>query len=270
MKTLGGNFQPFGPQPNPIFGPPPNPPPPHNPPRTPQRSSQGSSDTQSTHLNRHDTPSRRANSLYQEDNIRGRVDDWDDGVVNEGDQHYQGGWDNNNPDAGYGYHGHQQYAYHNQGYQGRHGVPRMPDVNQYPDGGYDHFHDGVPRAPNRGLVQVRKRENGDERIKPIETGLLGSPRAHRGTRWPNKRPIRDTRPTSQGFDLQNPPRRSKGLLHIISALLELPEVVSMARTLSRHSHTHMQCLKPTCKHTPYTCTSFASGFDSLNVFLDDL
>ncbi|KAD7478568.1 hypothetical protein E3N88_01704 [Mikania micrantha] len=137
----GGNFQPFGPQPNPIFGPPPNPPPPHNPPRTPQRSSQGSSDTQSTHLNRHDTSSRRANSLYQEDNIRGRVDDWDDGVVNEGDQRYQGGWDNNNPDAGYGYHGHQQYDYHNQGYQGRPGVPRRPDVNQYPDGGYDHFHD---------------------------------------------------------------------------------------------------------------------------------
>ncbi|KAD5961340.1 hypothetical protein E3N88_12813 [Mikania micrantha] len=146
----GGIFQPFGSQPNLIFGPPP---PPHNPPRTPQRSIQGSSDTQSTHLNLHDTSSRRANSLYQEDNIRGRVDDWDDGVVNEGDQRYQGGWDNNNPDAGYGYHGHQQYAYHNQGYQGQPGVPRRPDVNQYPDGGYDHYQDGVPRAPNRLPVQ---------------------------------------------------------------------------------------------------------------------
>ncbi|KAD7478824.1 hypothetical protein E3N88_01960 [Mikania micrantha] len=113
----GGNFQPFGPQPNPIFGPPPNPPPPHNPPRTPQRSNQGSSDTQSTHLNRHDVPSRRANSLYQEDNIRGRVDDWDDGVVNEGDQRYQRGWDNENHDDGYGYQGHQHYDHPNQGYQ---------------------------------------------------------------------------------------------------------------------------------------------------------
>ncbi|KAD3066772.1 hypothetical protein E3N88_34652 [Mikania micrantha] len=130
-----GNFQPFGPQPNPIFGPPPNPPPPHNPPRTPQRSNQGSSDTQSTHLNRHDVPSRRANSLHQEDNIRGRVDDWDDGVVNEGDQRYQGGWDNENHDDGYGYQGHQHYDHPNQGYQGQPSIHRRPngvveDVNE--------------------------------------------------------------------------------------------------------------------------------------------
>ncbi|KAD6795020.1 hypothetical protein E3N88_05916 [Mikania micrantha] len=144
----GGNFQPVGPQPNPIFGPPPNPPPPHNPPRTPQRSNQGSSDTQSTHLNRHDAPSRRANSLYQEENIRGRVDDWDDGVVNEGDQRYQGGWDNENHDDGYGYKGHQHYDHLNPGYQGQPRIHRRPNVNQYPNGGYDHFHDGVQRAPN--------------------------------------------------------------------------------------------------------------------------
>ncbi|KAD5317999.1 hypothetical protein E3N88_17945 [Mikania micrantha] len=137
----GGNFQPFGPQSNPIFGPPPNPPPPHNPPRTPQRSNQGSSDTQSTHMNRHDAPSRRANILYQVDTIRVRVDDWDDGVDNEGDQHYQGDWDNNNPNVGYRYHGHQQYDYHNQGYQGQLRVPRRPNVNQHLDGGYDHYQD---------------------------------------------------------------------------------------------------------------------------------
>ncbi|KAD4179422.1 hypothetical protein E3N88_28013 [Mikania micrantha] len=51
----------------------------------------------------------------------------------------------------------------------------------------------------RGQTIVRKRENDDERIKSIEIGLLGSPGAHRGTRWPNKRPIHDTRPTSHGL-----------------------------------------------------------------------
>ncbi|KAD6454811.1 hypothetical protein E3N88_09517 [Mikania micrantha] len=154
LYSWRGNFQPFGPQPNPIFGPPPNPPPLHNPPRTPQRYNQGSSDTQSTHLNRHDVPSHRANSLYQEDNIRGRVDDWDDGVVNEGDQRYQGGWDNDNHDEGYGYQGHQHYAHPNPRYLGQPRIPRRPNVNQHPDGGYDRYEDGVPRAPNRGIVQA--------------------------------------------------------------------------------------------------------------------
>ncbi|KAD2804392.1 hypothetical protein E3N88_37769 [Mikania micrantha] len=92
-------------------------------------------------MNRHDAPSCRAQSLYQEENIRVRVDDWDDGVNNEGDQHYQGDWDNNKPDAGYGYHGHQQYDYHNKGYQGQPRVPRRPNVNQYPGGEYEYFHD---------------------------------------------------------------------------------------------------------------------------------
>ncbi|KAD3066428.1 hypothetical protein E3N88_34308 [Mikania micrantha] len=63
----------------------------------------------------------------------------------------------------------------------------------------------------QGQTIVRKRENGDERIKPIEIGLLGSLGAHRGTRWPNRRPTRDTRPTSRGFDLRNPPRYAEDL-----------------------------------------------------------
>ncbi|KAD4982307.1 hypothetical protein E3N88_18978 [Mikania micrantha] len=47
----------------------------------------------------------------------------------------------------------------------------------------------------RGQTIVRKRENGDERIKPMKLGLLGSSGAHRGTRWPTRGPIavRDTR-----------------------------------------------------------------------------
>ncbi|KAD4586157.1 hypothetical protein E3N88_23758 [Mikania micrantha] len=157
MKIVGGNFQPFGPQPNPIFGPPPNPPPLYNPPRTPQRSNQGSSDTQSTHLNRHDVPSHRANSLYQEDNIRGMVDDWDDGVVNEGDQRYQGGWDNDNHDEGYGYQGHQNYAHPNPGYPGPPRIPRRPNVNQHHDGGYDRYHDMAVNSKRQAQSSRRKK-----------------------------------------------------------------------------------------------------------------
>ncbi|KAD5960750.1 hypothetical protein E3N88_12222 [Mikania micrantha] len=41
----------------------------------------------------------------------------------------------------------------------------------------------------RGQTTVRKRENGDERIKPMKLGLLGFPGAHRGTRWPIRGPI---------------------------------------------------------------------------------
>ncbi|KAD4583999.1 hypothetical protein E3N88_21600 [Mikania micrantha] len=67
------------------------------------------------------------------------------------------------------------------------------------------------RKFKQGQTIVRKRENGDERIKPIEIGLLGSLGAHRGTRWPNRRPTRDTRPTSRGFDLRNPPRYAEDL-----------------------------------------------------------
>ncbi|KAD7117464.1 hypothetical protein E3N88_04732 [Mikania micrantha] len=101
-------------------------------------------------MNRHDAPSRRANSLYQEDNIRVRVDDWDYGVENEGDQRYQGGWDNDNHDEGYGYQGHQHYDRPNQGYHGQPRVPRRPNVDQYPGGDYEHFHDGYNQNGNRG------------------------------------------------------------------------------------------------------------------------
>ncbi|KAD5316763.1 hypothetical protein E3N88_16709 [Mikania micrantha] len=58
----------------------------------------------------------------------------------------------------------------------------------------------------QGQTIVRKRENDDERIKPIKIDLLGSSEAHRGTRWPNKRQCRDTRPTSRSVDFRNPPR----------------------------------------------------------------
>ncbi|KAD7117462.1 hypothetical protein E3N88_04730 [Mikania micrantha] len=173
---IGGNFQPFGPQPNPIFGPPPNPPPTHNPPRTPQRSNQGSSDTQSTHMNRHDAPSRRANSLYQEDNIRVRVDDWDYGVENEGDQRYQRGWDNDNHDEGYGYQGHQHYDRPNQGYQGQPRVPRRPNVNQYPGGEYEHFHDVCTHKCSEDSESKEESDPGAP-IIPIQIGEVKTNKA---------------------------------------------------------------------------------------------
>ncbi|KAD2171598.1 hypothetical protein E3N88_41700 [Mikania micrantha] len=79
-------------------------------------------------MNRHDASSRRTNSLYQEDNIRVRVDVWDDGVVDEGDQRYQGGWDNENHDDGYGYQGHQHYDHPNLGYQEEEGDLGAPII----------------------------------------------------------------------------------------------------------------------------------------------
>ncbi|KAD4179851.1 hypothetical protein E3N88_28442 [Mikania micrantha] len=93
-------------------------------------------DTQSAHMNHHDAHPCRANSMYQDDNIRARVDDWDDGLDNEVDHSYQGGWDNDSHEARYGYHENLQYAYANQGYQGQPRAPRRPNVNQYPDKGY--------------------------------------------------------------------------------------------------------------------------------------
>ncbi|KAD4179703.1 hypothetical protein E3N88_28294 [Mikania micrantha] len=36
---------------------------------------------------------------------------------------------------------------------------------------------------------VRKRENGDEWVKPIKLGLMGSSGTHRSTRWPTRGPI---------------------------------------------------------------------------------
>ncbi|KAL8217581.1 hypothetical protein R6Q57_020954 [Mikania cordata] len=125
----------YGPPPNP---PPPNPPPPNNPPRTPQRSTQESSDTQSTHMNHYDAQSHRTNSVYQEENVKTRVNDWDDGLGNEGDQHYQRDWDNNNPDAGYGYHGQQQNDYRHQGYQAQPRGPRRHNGNN--NGGWINAH----------------------------------------------------------------------------------------------------------------------------------
>ncbi|KAD3066779.1 hypothetical protein E3N88_34659 [Mikania micrantha] len=58
---------------------------------------------------------------------------------------------------------------------------------------------------------VRKRENGDERIKPIKKGLLDSSEAHRGTRKPNKKHRRGTRQTSRRVDSRIPSRSAKHL-----------------------------------------------------------
>ncbi|KAD6454433.1 hypothetical protein E3N88_09139 [Mikania micrantha] len=41
----------------------------------------------------------------------------------------------------------------------------------------------------RGQTIVSKRENGDEGIKPLKLGLLGSSETHRGTRWPTRIPM---------------------------------------------------------------------------------
>ncbi|KAD4889158.1 hypothetical protein E3N88_21231 [Mikania micrantha] len=68
-------------------------------------------------MNRHDAHPRRANTVYQDENIRASLDGWDDGLDNEGDYTYQGGWDNDSHEVGYGYHENQQYAYPNLGYQ---------------------------------------------------------------------------------------------------------------------------------------------------------
>ncbi|KAD0566081.1 hypothetical protein E3N88_44068 [Mikania micrantha] len=56
---------------------------------------------------------------------------------------------------------------------------------------------------------------------PLKRGLLGSPGAHRGTRWPNRKPIRDTRPTSWGSDLRNLPRKPSKLSSSITTFLFL-------------------------------------------------
>ncbi|KAD2804676.1 hypothetical protein E3N88_38053 [Mikania micrantha] len=107
-------------------------------------------------------------------------------------------------------------------------------------------------SSNETKTIVRKCENGDERIKPIKIGLLGSSGAHRGTRWPNKRQCRDTRQTSRGFDSRNPPRYAERIWRPhrepcsshwkpLKALLKL-------KNLEEDLLDHHSSLPPSCPH----------------------
>ncbi|KAD3336727.1 hypothetical protein E3N88_32246 [Mikania micrantha] len=114
----------------------------------------------------------------------------------------------------------------------------------------------------------------------MKLGLLGSPGAHRGTRWPNRGPIavrdefrenlnpeihRATRKESWSLSAPNThlgawksplrpcgytfllTRSLRGRILIISENFEAFEVVSMANVHSHHTQTLSQASKPTCK-----------------------
>ncbi|KAD2217152.1 hypothetical protein E3N88_41622 [Mikania micrantha] len=79
----------------------------------------------------------------------------------------------------------------------------------------------------RGQTIVRKRENGDERIKLVKMGLLGSSGTRRGTRRPIRNPLGDTRRTGGEFESRNFSRYMEGIWSPLRGTRRHPDAKSL-------------------------------------------